>query len=69
MHAKGIDRAQAEFDHVLMPTPAAVLEGARLLADGCAGAAGLGALLVVDPGGATTDVHSVAERRARRRRA
>ncbi len=34
VHAKGIDRAAAEFDHVLMPTPAAVLEGARLLADG-----------------------------------
>ncbi len=60
VHAKGIDRAQAMFDQVLMPTPAAVMEGARLLADGCPGAAGLGALLVVDPGGATTDVHSVA---------
>jgi uncharacterized protein (TIGR01319 family) len=61
VHAKGIDRAHAEFDQVLMPTPAAVMEGARLLADGCAGAAGLGPLLVVDPGGATTDVHSVAD--------
>ena len=60
VHAKGIDRAQAMFDRVLMPTPAAVMEGARLLADGCDGRAGLGALLVVDPGGATTDVHSVA---------
>lgn len=61
VHAKGIDRAQAEFDHVLMPTPAAVMEGARLLADGCAGVAGMGPLLIVDPGGATTDVHSVAD--------
>jgi uncharacterized protein (TIGR01319 family) len=60
VHAKGIDRAQAMFDRVLMPTPAAVMEGARLLADGCDGRPGLGALLVVDPGGATTDVHSVA---------
>lgn len=60
VHAKGIDRAAAEFDRVLMPTPAAVLEGARLLADGLPGTPGLGALLVVDPGGATTDVHSVA---------
>jgi uncharacterized protein (TIGR01319 family) len=34
VHAKGIDRAQAELDQVLMPTPAAVLEGARLVADG-----------------------------------
>jgi len=60
VHAKGIDRAHAEFDQVLMPTPAAVLEGVKLLADGCAGISGLGPLLVVDPGGATTDVHSVA---------
>ena len=60
VHAKGIDRAGAECDAVLMPTPAAVLEGARLLADGCPGASGLGELVVLDPGGATTDVHSVA---------
>jgi uncharacterized protein (TIGR01319 family) len=60
VHAKGIDRAQAELDGVLMPTPAAVLEGARLLADGTASHAGVGPLLVVDPGGATTDVHSIA---------
>jgi len=55
VQAKGIDRAAAQFDAVVMPTPAAVLEGARLLADGA-----LGSVLVVDPGGATTDVHSVA---------
>jgi len=60
VHAKGIDRAQAEFDAVLMPTPAAVLEGARLVADGVNSRDGLGTLLIIDPGGATTDVHSVA---------
>lgn len=60
VHAKGIDRAAADFDQVLMPTPAAVLEGARLIADGLPGMRGVGSLLVVDPGGATTDVHSVA---------
>ena len=60
VHAKGIDRAQAMFDRVLMPTPSAVMEAARLIADGCAHASGLGDLMVVDPGGATTDVHSVA---------
>lgn len=60
VHAKGIDRAAAQFDAVVMPTPAAVLEGARLLADGASGISGLGSVLVVDPGGATTDVHSVA---------
>jgi uncharacterized protein (TIGR01319 family) len=61
VHAKGIDRAQSMFDKVLMPTPAAVLEGARLLSEGHGEQAGLGPLLVVDIGGATTDVHSVCE--------
>lgn len=60
VHAKGIDRAAAELDAVLMPTPAAVLDGARLVAEGVTGRPGLGSLLVVDPGGATTDVHSIA---------
>ncbi len=59
VHAKGLDRAQAMLDNVAMPTPAAVMEGATLLADGYRGAGGWGPLLVVDPGGATTDVHSV----------
>jgi uncharacterized protein (TIGR01319 family) len=59
VHAKGIDRAAARFDALLMPTPAAVMEGARLLADGASGRGGLGDLVVIDIGGATTDVHSV----------
>ena len=59
VHAKGIDRAAARFDALLMPTPAAVMEGARLVADGPSGRGGLGDLLVIDIGGATTDVHSV----------
>lgn len=61
VHAKGIDRAQAMFDEVLMPTPAAVLEGARLLCEGYGEQIGLGPSLVIDIGGATTDVHSVCE--------
>jgi uncharacterized protein (TIGR01319 family) len=60
VHAKGIDRSASRLDAVLMPTPAAVMEGARLLADGPHGVGGLGELLVIDIGGATTDVHSVA---------
>jgi uncharacterized protein (TIGR01319 family) len=60
VHAKGIDRAEKMFDAVLMPTPAAVLEGARLLSEGLGNTPGLGALVVIDVGGATTDVHSVA---------
>ena len=60
VNAKGIDKAKTMFDSVLMPTPAAVLDGARLIADGTGEFAGLGELIVIDPGGATTDVHSVA---------
>ena len=61
VHAKGVDAAAERFDEVLMPTPAAVMEGARLLAEGSRDCAGLGPLVVVDVGGATTDVHSVTE--------
>lgn len=60
VHAKGIDQASKMFDSVLMPTPAAVLEGARLISQGAGSANGLGDLVVIDPGGATTDVHSIA---------
>ena len=60
IQAKGIDKASQQFNSILMPTPAAVLEGARLLADGYDSERGLGELIVIDPGGATTDIHSVA---------
>lgn len=61
VRAKGLDQARRDLDGVLMPTPAAVLRTARLLADGPGGdsGGGLGPLLVVDVGGATTDVHSI----------
>lgn len=58
--AKGIDKAKQIIKNVVMPTPVAVLKAARLLAEGCAGENGLGELMVVDIGGATTNVHSVA---------
>ena len=59
--AKGVDKARQRIGDVVMPTPSAVLAGARVLADGTYGEAGLGPLMVVDVGGATTDVYSVAE--------
>ena len=59
--AKGISRVRDMIGHVLMPTPAAVLEAARLLADGTEDEPGLGELLLVDVGGATTDVYSIAK--------
>src|SRR3546814_16071425 len=59
VHAKGIDRAREMLDGVLMPTTAAVLEGARLLADGVGDRKGLGPLLLADVGGRRTDAPSV----------
>jgi uncharacterized protein (TIGR01319 family) len=60
IHAKGLDKAQALVGEIIMPTPTAVLGGARLLAEGTEEEPGLGELVIVDVGGATTDVDSVA---------
>jgi len=57
-HAKGLDQIK-EFVSVVLPTPMAVLEGIRLGADGTPGEKGWGDMLIVDVGGATTDVHSI----------
>jgi uncharacterized protein (TIGR01319 family) len=59
VRAKGISSAHAFFDSVLMPSPAAVLACAELIAAGADGIRGTGGVAVVDVGGATTDVHSV----------
>ena len=59
--AKGIGKAKALVKNVLMPTPLAVLKASKLLSEGYGNVDGLGELLVIDLGGATTDVHSIAE--------
>lgn len=59
--AKGIDKAKELINDVIMPTPTAVLNAAKLLAGGIEGEEGLGELLVIDVGGATTDVYSIAK--------
>ncbi len=56
--AKGLD-GLAGIVPVVLPTPMAVLEGVRLGAEGAADEKGWGDMLVVDVGGATTDVHSI----------
>ncbi|HIC95157.1 TPA: MutL protein [Candidatus Bipolaricaulota bacterium] len=61
VEAKGIKGVEAFVGRVLMPTPDAVLKASELLADGTDGEEGLGELMVVDVGGATTDVDSIAE--------
>jgi uncharacterized protein (TIGR01319 family) len=57
--AKGLDRARSLFDRDIIPTPSASLDAAQLLADGTKNEAGIGSLLVVEVGGATTNIHSV----------
>lgn len=55
---KGLS-ASAEFERMVrMPTPEAVLEAVRLLSLGTEAVSGVGDVMVVDVGGATTDVHS-----------
>jgi uncharacterized protein (TIGR01319 family) len=55
---KGLS-ASGEFQRMVrMPTPEAVLEATRLLVHGTPAQAGIGDVVVIDIGGATTDVHS-----------
>ncbi len=61
VQAKGLDKAEEFLERVLMPTPAAVLAAGELLARGYGEEKGLGDLLIIDVGGATTDVHSMAQ--------
>jgi uncharacterized protein (TIGR01319 family) len=56
--AKGLDGISGLVP-VILPTPMAVLQGALLGAQGTETEKGWGDLLVVDVGGATTDVHSI----------
>jgi uncharacterized protein (TIGR01319 family) len=56
--AKGLDGISGLVP-VILPTPMAVLQGALLGAQGTEAEKGWGDLLVVDVGGATTDVHSI----------
>ena len=61
IHAKGLSKAADLLSDIMMPTPSAVLQAMRLLALGCEGEQGIGDLIAVDVGGATTDVYSIAD--------
>ncbi|MBK5240850.1 methylaspartate mutase accessory protein GlmL [Clostridium sp.] len=60
VEAKGLSNAEKFVKGILMPTPAAVLKAARYLSTGSDEESGLGDLIIIDIGGATTDVHSIA---------
>lgn len=61
IQAKGLSKATALLSDIMMPTPSAVLQAMNLLAQGCEGEQGIGELVAVDVGGATTDIYSVAD--------
>ncbi len=61
IQAKGLSKATALLSDIMMPTPAAVLQAMELLSQGCEGQAGIGELVAVDVGGATTDIYSIAD--------
>lgn len=57
--AKGLSNAEALVGDILMPTPSAMLTAMKLLAKGTKTEEGIGDLVGVDLGGATTDVYSM----------
>jgi uncharacterized protein (TIGR01319 family) len=59
--AKGLERAQARIGKTIIPTPKASLQAAALLAEGTDDESGMGSLVVVEIGGATTNIHSASE--------
>ncbi|MBQ4324159.1 MAG: glutamate mutase L [Clostridia bacterium] len=61
IRAKGLSAAQELLSDIMMPTPSAVLAAMELLSNGTACESGIGELVGVDVGGATTDVYSIAD--------
>jgi len=61
VHAKGLSKVDQLISGIMMPTPAAMLVAMELLATGIQAESGIGELLGVDLGGATTDIYSIAK--------
>lgn len=61
VYAKGLDKAIEYIGDILMPTPAAVLNAAYYFSEGTELEDGIGELVVMDVGGATTDIHSLTD--------
>ena len=57
--AKGLDKAQDYIGKAIIPTPKASLQAAALLSDGHGAESGIGSVVIVEIGGATTNIHSV----------
>lgn len=61
IQAKGLSAAAELLSDIMMPTPSAVMQAMELLSQGCEGESGIGDLVAVDVGGATTDIYSMAD--------
>ncbi len=61
IQAKGLSKVTQLLSDILMPTPSAVLQAMELLSKGFEDEIGIGELIAVDVGGATTDVYSIAD--------
>ena len=61
VEAKGLGKAKELLSDIMMPTPSAVLAAMELLAKGHGDECGVGDLIAVDVGGATTDIYSIAD--------
>ena len=61
IQAKGLSAATQLLSDIMMPTPSAVMQAMQLLSEGCEGELGIGDLVAVDVGGATTDIYSMAD--------
>lgn len=66
IEAKGIKKIEREIDEVIFPTPEAVLKASEVLSKGYMHESGLGELVLVDIGGATTDMYSLCSASAKR---
>lgn len=64
--AKGIKNIESEIDKVILPTPESVLRAMELLSKGYMHEDGLGEIVCLDIGGATTDMYSMCSASAKR---
>lgn len=59
--AKGLGKIQALSKHKIIPTPLAVLNACELFSKGTKNISGIGEIMAIDLGGATTDVYSMSD--------
>ena len=58
--AKGLSKIEGLISGIMMPTPQAMLKAMIVLAEGTEKEDGIGELMAIDLGGATTDIYSIA---------